>query len=440
LRPLHTASVNGAGSTKGGAVVSCRDPPDLGLKYQTIKCLRKEEKDNLDMILIVSGNTKRELFSAKLPTLRRRRLNASVKQIVGGLFSSHEPSWASMEDSVIHTVLQAAQAYKPGLTQQHNRTQTEKILSAADAVTEALKATIAETVRSYLRLLLGRFHRSGLPLRWDVRSNNCQMFCDNIILQPALTTVFPTHRQASGNDQTPPNYLLSFAARFPALSDESFVASRLDSYFRRFHQELDIIDTYESENESAPPPTQSQDGRYESTLPINTFAEPQSVELDILQCRRLLLSDCMNQSCNLADHIWRHVSDSASTLQFHLLRPHAAYTTGHWSTEPQSASSQPLDYSQWLRQRTQVLLGIDTLNGLAAGIIKAFRHMENDVSEEQEGRSSGRNVSGGRAGGRAGCRWGKWKPGSSSEVGRHGPETMADTEEGEVLVLESLVR
>jgi len=162
-------------------------------------------------------------------------------------------------------------------------------------------------------------------------------------------------------------------------------------------------------------------------------------DLDLLKCNHLLLWDCMNQSCNLSDHIWRHVSDSASILHFHLLRPHAAYTNEHWSTNPMSTNQQStrLTYRQWFRQRIQVLLGIDILNGLAAGMVKVFKEMEKQTIDQETEFRVGmikrrrRSMS---------PLWGEWKPGSSDTVGRHGPEWMTDTEAGEVIVIESSQR
>jgi len=253
-------------STKRGAVLSCREPPDLGTKYQNIKGLNQDIKNDLDKILVVSGDKTRQLFSAKLSSLRPRRLNASVKQVMSGLFSGHDPSWASVEDSVIRKVLHAAQSYKPGLTLLHNKAQAEKLLSSAETAVEALKDAIAETVRHYLRLLLGRFSNARFELTWNMRSNNCQAFCDNIILVPELTTVFPAGHVSTKAELSTPNYLLSFAARFPALSEESFVTSKLDSYFRSFHQDLDIIDSYDAENEFTSSPAHHESGKYDSVV------------------------------------------------------------------------------------------------------------------------------------------------------------------------------
>jgi hypothetical protein len=264
------SETNTVHSTNRGAVLSCREPPDLGTKYQNIKGLNQDIRNDLDKILVVSGDKTRQLFSARLSSLRPRRLNASVKQVMAGLFSGHDPSWAGVEDSVIRKVLHAAQSYKPGLTPLYNKAQAENLLNSAETVVETLKDAIAKTVRDYLRLLLGRFSDARFNLTWHVRSNNCQAFCDNILLVPELTTVFPAGHVSAKAKLSPPNYLLSFTARFPALSEESFAASKLDSYFRSFHQDLDIIDSYDAENEFTSSSAQHESGKYDSAV-LQTF-------------------------------------------------------------------------------------------------------------------------------------------------------------------------
>lgn len=187
----------------------------------------------------------------------------------------------------------------------------------------------------------------------------------------------------------------------------------------------------------------------------------------------------MGKQCHLADHMWRHASDSISILQFHVLRAQGAYWNEIVSTDEAGNSTvlRKLSREEWVRQRVRVMLGIDVFLGLAAGIVRTYRRMEGlrirmsgtfmDEGEfEEEERlpeasievidgsmfldpETGREreieldediFGGGHGGGEGEGEWepmyGNWSPGSSDTVGRKGPQWMADTEEGEEIVLE----
>ncbi|KAJ4349235.1 hypothetical protein N0V95_004771 [Ascochyta clinopodiicola] len=412
-----------------------------------VASLPQATRDQLNNILVVSGDDSRELYSAEDKTLRKRRLNASITQVLGGLFSTHESTWRTTEETVIEMVLQAAKDYKPQMMLQQRQQQTASLLQVADHIVALLKNSIGRDVRHYLHLLLYQIPDRRFPLEWKLTSNNCQTFCDNLLR--SFLTVFPPNIDKTASSPLTPNYLLSFTARFPALSDATFVASRLDSYFRAFHRELDIIDFHDSETEYPP------------------FNDS---EFELVNCERILLWKCMGEECNLADHMFRHASDSISILKFHVKRPRTAY----WRCAPGSMRPQQLDHGEWLRQRVQVMLGIDIFHGLAAGIVQTFRRIahsvvEEDVdfidaeefeAEEQLPYASVETWEGNHyidpdtglerriqfdkelfsdslhdSEERAESRYGVWSPGSSDKVGRKGPQWMADTEASERMVL-----
>ncbi|KAF2033542.1 hypothetical protein EK21DRAFT_109010 [Setomelanomma holmii] len=389
------------------------------------------------------------------PELRSRKLNASVVQVMGGLFSMHKHSWKTTEESVINRVVQAATAYKSQLPMamlEQRKAQAQALLQAADDIVALLQATIEVSVRHYLHLLLRHIPNRRFPLEWNMTSNNCQAFCDNLLQD--FSTVFPVHGNTTSDSSAIPNYLLSFTARFPALSEKSFVTSSFDAYFRSFHQELDIIDTLEAETNYAPTP----DGAF-----------------TLNYCNRLLLWDCLGDNCHLADHMWRHASDSISILHFHLQQPQNAY----WKDADGLGRPQRLSREEWLRQRVQVMLGIDIFHGLAAGIVQTFRRREGRMMKEEgmfmdeeefeaEGRlpyasievMNGNSYIDPETGQERFIQldgdifgedaedfesdfkpmYGKWSLGSSDVMGRKGPQWMADTEGGEKLVLASYER
>ncbi len=136
---------------------------------------------------------------------------------------------------------------------------------------------------------------------------------------------------------------------------------------------------------------------------------------------------------------------------------------------------QQLSHEEWLRQRVQVALGIDIFLGHAAGIFQTFRRLASSVVAEDISFVDAEDFD---AEGRLPCasietldgrtyidpdtgfenqirlneeflgsgiheqdrnyesRYGAWSPGSSDTVGRKGPQWMADTEDGERIILE----
>jgi hypothetical protein len=180
-------------------------------------------------------------------SLRKRRLNGSIKQCLGGLFSGHDQSWEKAENEIILKFLNLSKAYLPGLTREYNKLRAEELLGACWDLIGHIKEHMGQTVRIYLHRLLHQLWDSSMPLAWSQTSNNCQTFCDKLVLQRQFSTCFPLHRPSlhnANNADTAANYLFSFCARFPSQSEEAIIVSRLDEYFRSFHQEHDIIDHF----------------------------------------------------------------------------------------------------------------------------------------------------------------------------------------------------
>jgi hypothetical protein len=232
--------------------MSCREPPDLGTPYSSIKGIASTQADaHLDRILVISGDKSRILMSALDPSLRKRKLNGSIKQCLGGLFSGHEKAWEKAEDEIVLRFLNLSKAYTPGLTREYNKLQAQELLVASGDLVGLLKENIGPTVRTYLHRLLCQLWDPSVLLTWSQTSNNCQIFCDKLVLQKQFSACFPSTRPvldpAHGADPAI-NYLFSFCARFPSLS-EDLVVSRLDEYFQSFHQEFDIIDHFDDVGE-----------------------------------------------------------------------------------------------------------------------------------------------------------------------------------------------
>jgi hypothetical protein len=157
-----------------------------------------------------------------------------------------------------------------------------------------------------------------------------------------------------------------------------------------------------------------------------------------LRCNGLLLWDCTAASCSISEHIWQHVYDSASILFFHILRKYENYTNENWPEDmnqprPQSLASRRLNTRQWLRQRVAVLQGIDLLLGSCGALSRVFSQMALQKYVIESGHQIASLKMHRKQ--RTEFVWGKWEPGSSDTVGRHGPELMAEYEDAEEITL-----
>jgi hypothetical protein len=156
-------------------------------------------------------------------------------------------SWEKAENEIIHRFLNLSKAYLPGLTREYNKLRSEELLGACWDLIGLLKEHVGPIVRIYLHQLLRQLWDPSVPLAWGQMSNNCQTFCDRLVLQTQFSTCFPLHRPGldNANDvDTAVNYLFSFCSRFPSQSEEAIIASGLDEYFRSFQQEYDMIDHF----------------------------------------------------------------------------------------------------------------------------------------------------------------------------------------------------
>jgi hypothetical protein len=229
-------------------VISCREPPNLGTPYRSIKGIALPQADShLDRILVVSGDKSRLLMSTVDPSLRKRRLNGSIKQCLGGLFSGHNQSWQKAENEIVLKFLDLSKAHLPGLTREYNKLRAKELLEACWDLVGLLNQHMGSTVRIFLHQLLRQLWDPSVPLAWSQTSNNCQVLCDKLVLQRQFSTCFPPHQPGLDNADDADaavNYLFSFCARFPSQPDEAIIVSRLDEYFRSFHQEYDIIDHF----------------------------------------------------------------------------------------------------------------------------------------------------------------------------------------------------
>lgn len=413
-------------------MISCREPPNLGTPYRSIKGIALPQADgHLDRILVVGGDKSRPLMSTADPSLRKRKLNGSIKQCLGGLFSGHDQSWEKIENETVLKFLGLSKAYSPGLTREYNKLRAKELLGACWDLIEPLKEHIGLTVRIYLHRLLHQLWDPAVPLAWSQTSNNCQTFCDKLVLQGQFSTCFPLNRPGLSNPDdinTAVNYLFSFCARFPSQSEEAVVVSRLDEYFRSFHQEFDIIDHFRDLEEG---------GSCTGIIILIILSDLEPVSSGPLKCQNILLWECATAACSLPDHIWLHPYESISILFFHVLRNYEMYSNYDWPGSTDNAApamsrmSKCLNTRQWLRQRITVLQGIDILLSSLGALARVFSQMAQNQYTAEERSNIGLLRMGHKT--KNVWMWGEWKPGRSDSVGRHGPENMANFEEGEKL-------
>lgn len=316
---------------------------------------------------IIAINEQRELFQAsEAPKLRN--IQASAKQVLGGLFSGHVAEWGGMEELIIKGM--AAQAgrweHKPFKSLIFNRRVLE---NAAHNIILLLKLGFERTLRNHLGKFAGRLFQKKIKLTWNQYWNNCQTLCEALIDRQSYGKLFAPLSSPSQGADVPLRYLLSFVGPFiPSPSGGPLLSyGPLSAFLKVPHRELDMIGFQEMQGRNSGP-------------------------LDPI-CAKIFAWPCQNTSCGLADHAWNNPYEYCSVLQFHLTRDRQLYT------HSDGRDVRPLTDDEWFQNRLHVLEALDQFLCLAARVLESF-----------EGRCE--NLS-------------KWKPGPS-ELGRVAPLYMPE--------------
>ncbi|KAH8587283.1 hypothetical protein B0O99DRAFT_556899 [Bisporella sp. PMI_857] len=367
---------NGVSNTKGGALVTIRDPPNLQA--------HGEVSSKVGRRLALSTGTARTLWTQpeikeKLP----KRYKAAMKQVAGASFSGIlDPN---LERDIIKALIKASQQRfdDPGLHATEQRKLLDQILGN---LLSKLKHLIESRVSIYLGSVAKRLLDPLTELHWSATSNNCQNFCDMLIDWEKFGPMIGSDSVISEADgRRAPLYTMSFVCR-PSSYTARPVNTKFDvpsglteEYLLKFrygiHDEADIIDSLQ-----------------EYWYDWGTFGGP------LYEHQDLFPWDCTEaygrypvscNNCNISKHVWAFPFDSWSIISLHLSRDRYMYAPESMpSGAPSKNSTSPLSNTAWMRNRLKVLLALDSLLSAAGAMASdlAFRastswlHKQRDAS------------------------------------------------------------
>ncbi|KAK9419933.1 hypothetical protein SUNI508_06939 [Seiridium unicorne] len=288
--------------------------------------------------------------------LRERHVLGSVKKVYGGAFSGHAEAYREAEEAIINCFVGMASSFRylPGKTLAANR---RSLSRKSTAVVSKIKELFEDEIDTHLQQFANMISNVRTPLRWDLNTNNCQHFSQNLLKQSDIPNLF--HR-LPGNyfkdealrkkRQWPyPRYLLSFGFDIdtPLALLRPQDRSLIWSFYHQKRDECDMIEFAEQfRTKSCPAPTDAWE-----ILCDEDFGS----ESD---------NHARTRSMSLVDALWILPRDSISILHTALMRSWARHSTNEGYS---------LTQRQWVLNRLRILHQIDVFASLSRGLATAIR-------------------------------------------------------------------
>ena len=340
-------------STKGGVLVSLRRPPDLAYSEDW----KYAETDTTTPAIAVSPS--RRVFTS-VRSRSRRETHASLKQVLGGLFSGHRADWLEAELGIINCFTKASTKFqeKPMKSSSFNERQLRQ---SAEEIISNLKSLISDEVQLYLKFFASRIMDPLIDLTWNQYPNNCQAFCNSILANQIFDTVLPRHNPIATTSQSQtPSYLLSFTSKnFGSVFDTSqYQTVPSAAYFCEFHTNEDLIEHFDTW----------------LAMPLRN------------PCSKLFCWPCLNKdTCSLCEHMWLMPHETTSILQLHLIRDRSSYNQNFNTDDPREEARVLID-EEWMSNRLQILLALDSFLGAAGGLSSSYQEGIDLLAKEGEAR------------------------------------------------------
>ena len=388
----------GATSRPSGALVSLRSLPPLGVDPpQEVEKLIADD-DEWAQVSLDDGTEGGEVLTVvecvlsqgrMLYTRRRsrreRRFLRCEKQIAGGLFTSHggDRSIKRREDDIVGWLIQYAHEWqrwkKTRLRNEKDR--PTKLKEFAKDILRRIQDAWGPHVKTYLKILAARL--LTIRLDYDMLTNNCQRFCDNMLSQFDYGSIYfhghypHTIPWLRRRDPNYPTYLMSFA-RSPKTDPINYGLPGLGKFQSTMqlhacvpHNAADAIDHAASvryKTDANNTPVWRSATCHDDIL---LKATPTTCKLD------------RDRGCTLADHLLDCPFDNLCVLSLHVHREMRYYTTT--TTKPDApdgrgpyerlfalAPGRPADPQLWIINRLRVLHRLITLNALLSATVRHF--------------------------------------------------------------------
>ncbi|KAJ3542509.1 hypothetical protein NM208_g4061 [Fusarium decemcellulare] len=356
---------NGVANTRGGVLITSRDPPSLQVL--------RDPPENINDCLLLTGESGRTLHSQVRPRVPKR-YKAFMKQVAGGAFSGFFDQ--DLEEDLIDAfVEESTLLIDEGLGYAE---QEMMLIQSTKRLLAKIMEYLGPRVDVYISSIAARLLDPELELRWHFRSNNCQMFCDRLIDRSLFGPLFDTPISKS---QPSPLYLMSFVCR-PGAYVKTRATSKFDvpnglteEYLLKFrygrHDDSDIIDTLAE--------YWYDWGGFEG--PIYPYQDV--FPWDCTEAYDRYPGNC--SECNIAKHVLAFPFDSWSIASLHLARGRQLYprdplpfdaTKTATKTATEGRQTGLMTDSAWFLNRMKILLGQDALLKAAVAMANCAQFRE----------------------------------------------------------------
>jgi hypothetical protein len=277
-----------------------------------------------------------------------------VKKVMGGAFSAHEDIFTDGEHKIVTHFLEAKTAFPARMNMsisdpiRHRRATLQK---SADAVLEAIIKTFAQEINFYLTHFAKVLANILNPLKWSLRSNNCQAFYTTLLKGLSIDSAFHREESFNGgqrnqNHAPSPRYCLSFGFDIDTPAGQMYFEQRpqirsiIWNFYRRKRDYCDIIEFCE---------------QFRTKL----CARP-TIPWEVLD----VTDNSSTPHDTLVDALWALPRDSISILQTHLQRNSSRYST---------KEGKAVSESEWYENRLRVFHQLDVFTSLSSGLVRAVR-------------------------------------------------------------------
>jgi hypothetical protein len=337
-------------SSKMGALIGIRDPSQLAMTTQ-------DRKESFQLCI----SPAREVYS-RVGSHRKRRMKACMKQVVGGVFTGLSEDAAEL-DIVDALVTESQRCVNDPMKPEGYY---EAILKAgALRIVSKLRVLLGYRVTRYFDLIASKLFT--IELGFNVRTNNCNQFCANILEFREFGSFLATTPTSRLHVPKNPLYLVSFTSPpdgydsqrpVKPQSERSTPSSLTEEYLLRFrhyghHDESDIIDTM-----------------LEYWYDWGAFGGP------LYKYQNLFPWDCTEafkigdnskcNNCSIAKHVWSFPFDAWSMVQLHLFKERSMYSLQH------NSGKEILSDTEWMRNRLTTLSALKALNTVAVAMAKTL--------------------------------------------------------------------
>ena len=329
-----------------------RSPPDLSYSEQW----RFIDSQKTSPAVAVSRD--RKIFISTRD-LEPQCVHATTVQVLGGLFSGHNPEWTEHENEVIRQLVTESLQYeeKPTKSRTYN---ANRLQEASKRIVSLLKSFLKKEVIAYLRHFVTMLLSSATNLKWDRMLNNCQKFCQDLVVNTdTFRTIFPKARMVDIEECSIPKYLLSFASKsFGSLYDNSiYHTTPTATYLAEFHTSEDIVEYF---------------------LTWSDIPKPN-------KCAELLCWPCQtDEDCSIGQHMWIFPHETTSLAHMHILRPRENYCHVYGTDDPLEDEPSPFTDGEWFCNRLLILLGLDSFLGSAGALSASYQTFPNKRCGQQD--------------------------------------------------------